>query len=1384
MKQFRKVKNPMKRLLVMAVTALSLVVSTVVATTPQVRAAASAQPSVRPNVVPAFVNQGWLNRIQVDAHRFSAINSSTFFVVGKPSSGCPTVAAYKISEMSKAGIEATDLPGQSNATYYNASLRKWVVYLCTYSPYNGSLNIPSDYTTGMTADDNFVWITYFAGADRKMLVLNATTGAVVSNTVIGYTSYYTGIMTSDGTYNYFVVNPSAGVYRIVRVSSTGTVTTLDIDSYSYWMKVYGDKLYLNGDGSFITVDRDTFTVDSTFTPTPTGAYNCNGGFDVDGTYIAIACSNQSGAGWLGTVAQFKLSDHSFVREYGTLASGGTPAFFKGALYAVADPDYAWCDSCFMIFDPVTGETLQDGTSADWNPGPVGYATSYLTNGTVMLTDSQSIISVMGDAAVPLAPRNAMVIGGLERITVYSSSQRYMGGSKVKTVTYVATPGGASCTANADFSDPTSYTSSCQITGLTNGTAYTITGYWTNAVGQGAIGTLATGVIPTGPPGSPTNGRITSFDATNVTIAWDAPASLNGSTITGYEVYNSLATKVCTIDLVSSPSAARTCATTRVAGPTYAFTIFAIGSGGRSTPAFVNGSWPTAPTLNYIMINVGTNTIGVSTQSQSYPASADLSGLTVAVSLDNGSSCSFTFANPAGWSPGTCSISGLTPNTSYVATASVTNAAGTTTTAASFTTLATRRAGASDPVITQSGSDWKVSWTGATDNVSTLNNYSVAVNDATGTQVGSCYVSRSGPSTPPETTCNLSMYTSSFTAPLSIAYLNTTWSLTATRTSGSATWMALAIASLSAPPGTVVNPTATSGDGTITVTWSAPTSGGTPDSYTVSSAGLTDCVVDLATNPSAALSCTFTGLTNGTSYSFSVTASSSSDGDGSSSSVAATPYGLPATPTGLTATPGNGSVVLEWNAVTSLGGGTLTRYVVTAYNSAGQAVGTCTSTSATHCTITGLTNGTAYTFKVATVASGGSSAASSPTASVTPQATAPGAPTNVVATSGDGQAEVTWTAPTDDGGEAIDGYIVIASPGGATCTAVAPATTCTISGLTNGTEYTFSVVATNNVGNSASSVPSNAITPGAAPGTPDYVQATPGNHSTRINWAAPSTGPAPTRYVVTMQPGGTTCTVDLVANPSAPLSCNFTGLTNGARYTFTVTAFLANGNSTSDTISAVANPGPLKPTSPRGIVFHGNPKGVAVVSWKVSASNGGSQIMKYIATVTGPRYAKSCRVNMAANPRAALKCTFKGLKPKRFYNYRVVAVNVVGQTLSPKAKRAIDTSVRIVSFARGKVTMWSGLYRQASITASYIKRFKYTKVVLTGYTNPGGSLVSRTSFTQARALTVANYLTRQLRTRGVTGVTIIANGTGASIYKKPNATQRRLNRSVATLLTYK
>jgi hypothetical protein len=103
--------------------------------------------------------------------------------------------------------------------------------------------------------------------------------------------------------------------------------------------------------------------------------------------------------------------------------------------------------------------------------------------------------------------------------------------------------------------------------------------------------------------------------------------------------------------------------------------------------------------------------------------------------------------------------------------------------------------------------------------------------------------------------------------------------------------------------------------------------------------------------------------------------------------------------------------------------------------------------------------------------------------------------------------VTWTAPTNTGGSAITGYTVTSSPGARTCTTTG-ATSCEVSGLTNGTSYTFTVVARNAVGAGNASAASNAVTPsGTASIVISGTRGT-GSDARRIFVAGETTGLAP------------------------------------------------------------------------------------------------------------------------------------------------------------------------------------------------------------------------------------------------------------------------------------
>jgi hypothetical protein len=93
---------------------------------------------------------------------------------------------------------------------------------------------------------------------------------------------------------------------------------------------------------------------------------------------------------------------------------------------------------------------------------------------------------------------------------------------------------------------------------------------------------------------------------------------------------------------------------------------------------------------------------------------------------------------------------------------------------------------------------------------------------------------------------------------------------------------------------------------------------------------------------------------------------------------------------------------------------------------------------------------------------------------------PGAPTGAIAVAGDRSASVSWLAPTSAGSFPVTDYEVASVPIGGSCLVKAPAVACTVSGLTNGTSYTFTVRALNGAGWGSDSAPSNAVTPRATP----------------------------------------------------------------------------------------------------------------------------------------------------------------------------------------------------------------------------------------------------------------------------------------------------------------
>ena len=353
------------------------------------------------------------------------------------------------------------------------------------------------------------------------------------------------------------------------------------------------------------------------------------------------------------------------------------------------------------------------------------------------------------------------------------------------------------------------------------------------------------------------------------------------------------------------------------------------------------------------------------------------------------------------------------------------------------------------------------------------------------------------------------------------------------------------------PGTPSGLTATPGDGQVSLNWTAPVSNGGAniDYYFVYQN-------EFEVRQSSSTSATIPGLTNGQAYNFTVAAHNSIGTGIESSVVSATPkitVTVPGVPTGLTVTPGDSQASLSWTAPVSNGGATIDYYLVYENGTALTTHYTSVST-----TVNGLVNGQQYAFAVKAHNSIGNSTLSS-AVNATP-GLSPGIPTGLKATSGNGWVSLSWTAPDNNGGSAIDYYIVYQN---GVDIFHATTTSHNVTSLANGHSYNFTVAAHNSIGTGAVSsvvkaTPSTGVT---TPGAPTDLVATAGNAEVTLTWKAPSNGTGIDYYIVYRNG------VD-VAHASTTMA-NITGLVNGQNYTFTVAAHNSAGLGTASSAQNIA-----------------------------------------------------------------------------------------------------------------------------------------------------------------------------------------------------------------------
>ena len=873
-----------------------------------------------------------------------------------------------------------------------------------------------------------------------------------------------------------------------------------------------------------------------------------------------------------------------------------------------------------------------------------------------------------EGGVPSEPTNLTAVeSGSSRINLSWSAPTFDGGSRITGYEIeVSSNGGRTWSVEED--DTRSSSTTYAHTGLESGTRWHYRVSAINSEGTGEPSNVASATTDIGVPRAPTSLSAVTSGESQIRLSWAPPSDDGGAPIIGYRIERSTTGGSPWIELDGNTGSTSTSYTDSPLPPgtTRYYRVAAINSQGlgrfsRTASATTRAAVPDAPT-NLTATASGQAQINLSWRAPLRDGGARLTGYRVEWSATGGTPWNVLTSRHTST---TYMHRGLSPATTRYYRVSATNPVGTgdPSNVASATTESGVPGVPRNLTAVESGSSRiNLSWSAPiSDGGSRITGHKIEVSS----NGGRTWSVEEDDTRSSSTTYAHTGLESGTTWHYRVSAINS-------EGTGEPSNVASATTDIGAPRAPTSLSAVASGESQIRLSWAPPSDDGGARiigyRIDVSTTRGSSWTVLNGNTGSITTAYTHSNLPPGSTRTYRVAAiNSQGTGQYSNTATATTRAAVPDAPTGLTATAsGQTQVNLRWRAPLVDGGARITGYRVEVSRTGGSPwtvlASRATSTTYTH---RGLAPASTRYYRVSATNSVGTGDASN-VATATTDATVPSAPVRLSArANGQNQIDLTWTAPSSDGGAPVTGYRIEFSPNGSSWTLLrsntgSNATSFSHTGLAPATKRYYRVYAINIAGRSPASNVANATTDATVPAAPTNLSAdASGTSQIDLSWRAPSFdgGSRITGYRIEFAESGNGPWSALVANTlSALTSHSDTGLAPGTTRYYRVFAINAVGSGTESGVASATTDATV-PDAPTNLIATATEPTRIDLVWTAPAYDGGSPVTGYRIEVSENGATWTDLVRSTGVTTTAYGHT--GLMPGSTRHYRVSAVNVAG-----------------------------------------------------------------------------------------------------------------------------